>query len=263
MAHSGEGTMTALFVFVLGLILGSFANVVICRLPKNRSIIRPASHCVHCRKKIRAYDNIPLLSFILLKGKCRHCRKQISMRYPVVEFLMGLLFLAEYYRFGWSPLLFVRDFPFVFILLCVAFIDLENRIIPDELSLGGVVLGLLTSFAVPELGIIHSCLGAAFGFIVFYALAWSYFKMSGQSGLGGGDIKLLAMLGAFLGFQGVFVVLVLSSLGGSLAGVFWALWNKEKNILKTSIPFGPFLVGAGIFYDLIGNPLWLQFMIPI
>ncbi|MBI3533995.1 MAG: prepilin peptidase [Deltaproteobacteria bacterium] len=253
----------SIFIFVLGLIFGSFANVIIYRLPRDQSIVRPRSNCIHCKKQISFFDNVPLLSFVLLMGKCRHCHGKISIRYPIVEFLVGFVFLAVYKHVGFGFSLFFRDLPFVLILIIIAFIDVEHRIIPDELSLGGLVLGLVTSFLNPELGIVSSFIGAGFGFCVFYGLAWCYFKITQQSGLGGGDIKLLAMLGAFLGFHGIIIILMLSSISGSIIGILWALWNKEKNLLKTAIPFGPFLVVSGLFYYLIGNPLWLQFMIPI
>lgn len=245
---------------VLGLIFGSFANVVIARLPEGKSVVRPGSHCPNCKKSIAWYDNIPLLSYLALGAKCRGCGKKISLRYPVVEAMMALLFLAAKVRFGWDLLFFIRDIPFLFILVVITFIDLDHRIIPDELSIGGLVLGLATTWAVPDLGWIQSVAGAAVGFGLFYGLAWSYQKYKGRMGLGGGDIKLLAMLGAFLGVQGVFTTILISSIAGTLIGILWAVATRQKNLMTSAIPFGPFLVIGGLYYYFFGDSLWLPFM---
>jgi leader peptidase (prepilin peptidase)/N-methyltransferase len=258
----------------LGLLTGSFLNVVVARLPHGQSVVKPRSRCPGCQKLIAWYDNVPVLSYLLLRGKCRKCSKSISIRYPVIELLTALLFLAVLRKFGWSWLLPIRDWPFVAILVAVTFIDLEHRIIPDELSLGGLVWGLLTAWFVPGLGLIDAAIGAAVGFGLFYGLAFSYLKLTGRSGLGGGDIKLLAMLGAFLGIQGVFVSIFVSSVFGSLAGIAYALANSRKaasgvdvpqeetSLLKVAIPYGPFLVVGALYFYLLHDILWLRFMIP-
>ncbi|HAR41578.1 MAG TPA: prepilin peptidase [Bdellovibrionales bacterium] len=243
-----------------GLLIGSFVNVLVVRLPHDLSVVRPRSRCPECEALIHWYDNIPVLSFLLLRGKCRNCGKPISARYPVIELLTMLLFLAAHVRFGWSPLLFVRDWPFLAILVAITFIDLEHRIIPDVLSLGGMALGLLTSFLMPSGFWVVSISGAALGFGSFYLLAWVYEKFTGRMGMGGGDIKLLGMLGAFLGPQGVIASILISSVLGSLVGIGWALAKGEKEIMKTSIPYGPFLVIGGLYYYLLGDILWFQFM---
>ena len=256
----------------LGLVIGSFINVIVARLPYRQSIVRPRSRCVKCKKSIPWRDNIPVVSYVLLRGKCRYCKKAISIRYPVIEILTALLFLAANIRFGWSPLLFLRDWPFLMLMVCITFIDLEHRIIPDPLSLGGLALGLLTGWITFTTqspisnplypGWLSSILGAAFGFTVFYSLAWGYLKLTGRSGLGGGDIKLLAMLGAFLGPSGVFATIFISSIFGSIVGISWALIQGKKKLMRLSIPYGPFLVVGALYYYLLGDFLWFQFMTP-
>ncbi len=255
--------------FVFGALIGSFTNVIVARLPRGQSIVRPASHCPNCTKPVLKRDNVPILSYLWLRGRCRHCREPISPRYPVIEFLGGLLFLAAELKFGWSPLLVARDWPFITLLLAVTFIDLEHRIIPDSLSLGGLALGLVTCWFVPDLGWAQGFAGAAIGFGLFYLLAWGYRSFAGRSGLGGGDIKLLAMLGAFLGPAGVFATIMISSILGSIVGIAWGLVarrasseGQESNLMGLAIPYGPFLVIGGLYYYFLGDVLWFQFMIP-
>lgn len=259
--------LTYLVSIVFGLVMGSFLNVVVARLPHNQSIVHPRSRCVHCKKPIRVWDNLPVFSYLVLAGKCRYCKKSISLRYPVIEILTAVLFLTARIRWGWSLSLFYRDWPFLMILLSVTFIDLEHRIIPDALSLGGLVLGLLTCMSPSGdgmgLGWERSFLGAFFGFFSFYSLAFIYQKIAGRSGLGGGDIKLLAMLGAFLGPAGVFATIFISSIFGSLVGISWALFTNKKNLMKLTIPYGPFLVVGGLYYYFLGDVLWFQFMTPM
>jgi len=269
---------------IFGLIFGSFANVLIARLPHGKSIVRPASACPNCLEKIRWYDNLPVLSWLfILRGRCRSCRSPIAVRYPMVELLTAILFLACWSRYGWGWALWLRDWPLMVALVCVVFIDLDLRIIPDEISLGGLIYGLLTSFLDPRLDFVGAFLGASVGFGLFYGFAWIYWFLTKRSGLGGGDIKLLAMLGAFLGFRGVLTTILLSSVLGSLIGVLsvllgrWLLKKNEPNrlqdgthpsqtepsIMKAAIPYGPFLVIGAIFYHLLGDSAWLQSMIPI
>lgn len=251
------------FSIALGLVLGSFINVVVARLPRGKSIIRPGSHCPRCKKAVLWYDNIPVLSYLLLRGKCRSCKKSISIRYPIIELLTGLLFAAVQVRFGWSPFLFVRDWPFILILMSIVFIDLEHRIIPDVLSIGGLVLGLATCWFEYGPGWISSISGACIGFGTFYSLAWIYYRVSGRHGLGGGDIKLLAMLGAFLGPPGVLMTVLVSSVFGSFVGIGWAVLTRKKDMMKVSIPYGPFLVIGALCYYLLGDEIWPRFMTPM
>ncbi|MGK5087773.1 prepilin peptidase [Bdellovibrionota bacterium FG-2] len=266
--------LITLFIIACGLTLGSFLNVVVARLPHKKSIVRPGSHCPHCQAVVRWYDNIPVLSYLLLRGRCRACKAEISIRYPVIELLTALLFVAVYVRFGFGPWLFFRDWPFVMILVAVTFIDLEHRLIPDVLSLGGLVLGLLTCWMVPSVGWVSSISGAALGFGVFYAFAWIYERLTGRSGLGGGDIKFLAMLGAFIGPEGVFHAILISSVLGSVIGLGWGVFLRFRykraenspnlpNLMKLSIPYGPFLVLGGLYYYLLGDLIWFRFTTPI
>ncbi len=269
---SEEWLLPAGFVHVMailfGLVIGSFLNVVIARLPKRRSLVRPASSCPKCGSVLRWYDNIPVVSYLLLlRGKCRGCHAPISVRYPVVELLTALLFLTVTLKFGPSLLLVVRDWPFVAILVAITFIDLETRLIPDPLSLGGLVLGLATSYFTPGLGIVSSVFGAALGFGLFYGIAWYYQWRTGRAGMGGGDIKFLAMLGAFLGPIGVVTTVFVSSVLGTVIGMTYAWITRKKeggsgSLMKVSLPFGPFLVLGALYAYLLGDILWSPFMIP-
>lgn len=252
-----------LISLVFGLIVGSFLNVVIVRLPQGRSIVMPRSACPSCGRLIAAFDNIPVLSFLMLRGKCRSCRAKISVRYPLIEVLTAVLFLAVEMKFGLGPEVLFRHWPWVSILVAVTFIDLEHYLIPDQLSLGGSVLGLLTSLLPNEMGWQQSLLGFLFGFGCFYVLALVYFQVRGRSGMGGGDIKLLGMVGTFLGWQGVIFTIMLSSILGSFVGLIWARMQHKKDLMKFAIPYGPFLVIGALFYYFFGNQLWLQFMIPM
>lgn len=243
--------------------MGSFLNVVILRLPLEKSLVKPGSSCPRCRKRIRWFDNIPVVSYLLLRGKCRNCKKAISARYPLVEFLTALLFFASYQQWGWGVELWVRIWPFLASLVAITFIDLDHRIIPDELSLGGLVYGLATSWISTDLSFSSSLIAAVVGFSIFYFFAWAYEKIAHKDGLGGGDIKFLAMLGAFLGLSGVFYTILLSSISGSLLGIFWALATRKKNLMGLAIPYGPFLVLGALIYLFFKDVEWLQFMKPI
>jgi leader peptidase (prepilin peptidase)/N-methyltransferase len=247
---------------VLGLVIGSFLNVVVYRLPRKLSLVRPGSQCPGCGHKIRWFENIPVFSFLVQRGQCSKCKARISVRYPVIELLSALLFLVCNIKFGFSYLLFIRDWPFVSILVAVTFIDLEHRIIPDRLSLGGLGLGIATSFLTPGFGIVPALIGATFGFCVFYALAWAYLRFTGRSGLGGGDIKLLAMVGSFTGPGGVFATILISSIFGSLVGIVWGLVKGRKRVMTVAIPYGPFLVVGALYYYLLGDILWFRFTTP-
>jgi leader peptidase (prepilin peptidase)/N-methyltransferase len=251
---------------LFGLVIGSFLNVVIYRLPRGLSLVKPRSRCPGCEAPIRVYQNIPLLSYLYLRGKCAKCGIKISIRYPVVEFTTALLFIAVTVRFGLSPVTVLRDWVFVSLLVAITFIDLEHRIIPDYLSLGGLAWGLLTCYWSQQTGWVSCLSGAALGFSAFYALAWIYQRVAGRSGLGGGDIKLLAMLGAFLGPSGVFAAILISSVFGSIVGLTWALVSKlqgkKEGVMTFAIPYGPFLVVGGLYFYLLSDYLWFQFMTP-
>lgn len=252
------GWLTHLFSALMGLVVGSFLNVVIMRLPQKKSLSYPGSHCPKCGKSLRWFHNIPVLSFLTLRGRCSQCKTPISLRYPIVEVLTGLLFLATEIKWGFVYTLFIHDWPFVALLVAITFIDLEHRLIPDKLSLSGLIIGLLTAGVQP--GYLQAIEGAAFGFCFFYALAWIYQRFAGRSGLGGGDIKLLAMLGAFLGPSGVFATILISSILGSVIGISWGLIEKKRNpqsLMAFAIPYGPFLILGGLYYYLLSDIFWL------
>ncbi len=254
-----------LFVVLFGLVIGSFLNVVIARLPERKSLVRPGSKCPKCQYELRWFDNIPVLSYLLLRGKCRSCRSPITVRYPIVELLTGLLFFAVKIKFGLTALLIIRDFPFVAILVAITFIDLETRLIPDPLSLGGLTLGLLTCAFTPGLGLISGISGAALGFGLFYAIAWYYQWRTGRAGMGGGDIKFLAMLGAFLGPLGVLTTIFISSVLGTILGLSYAWVSRRQNggegsLMKVSLPYGLFLVVGALYTYLLGDLIWSPFM---
>jgi leader peptidase (prepilin peptidase)/N-methyltransferase len=233
-------------IFLLGAVVGSFLNVVILRLPaEGESIVFPSSRCPACRTAIRWYDNSPVLSYIMLRGKCRACRTSISLQYPLVEICMALLSLALYTKSGLS---FEFFFYFLFLgaLLAVIFIDIAHQIIPDKITLPGIVIGFAGSFFSTQVTWQQSGLGILLGGGVLYAIAEVYYFMTKREGMGGGDIKLLAMIGAFLGWQSLLFVVFASSLSGSVIGII-AMTRQGKGG-RTRIPFGPFLAIAAMVY---------------
>lgn len=239
--------MLCIFVGMFGLCMGSFFNVVICRLPKGESVCSPPSHCPSCGRSIKCYDNIPVLSYVLLRGRCRSCGVHISARYLMVELLTGGLFVAVFLQSGLTPQLGV-DLLFISLLINIAFIDLDTFLIPDVLSLTGIVLGFLSSFMSIRVSWPESLMGILIGGGALYAVASLYRLLRKQDGMGGGDIKLLAMIGAFIGALGVVFTIVAASLVGTIVGLAF-MRKSEKNIAGTMIPFGPFLsLGAVIFY---------------
>lgn len=242
---------------LLGLIIGSFLNVCIYRLPRGMSIVIPRSHCPDCGRFVAWYDNIPLLSFLFLMGRCRQCRKKIPWRYPLVELLSGALSYLVFLKFGAG-----LPYLFYFVLLAaplvvITLIDLEHLIIPDLLSLPGIGVGLLSSLFLSEgpllESLIDSVLGLLSGGLALFLVSWVYEKLRRQEGIGGGDIKLAAMLGAFFGWKGVVLILFFSSLLGSLTGLFLILVYRKG--LKTVIPYGPFLSAGALFYLFLGPEL--------
>ena len=237
-------------VFAFGAIIGSFLNVCIVRLPEQRSIVRPPSHCPTCRRDIAWYDNVPLLSYVLLRGRCRGCGTRISPLYPAVELLTGALAVALWLRLG-PTLAFAGYFVFAAALITVTFIDLDHRIIPDVISLPGILVGLAVSFVSPLVTPVDAVLGILAGGGVLLAIALAYQTIRGQEGMGGGDVKLLAMIGAFLGWQSVFVTLMVASLIGSLIGVVLMLYQRADT--KLAIPFGPFLACGALIYLFFGD----------
>src|SRR5216110_1322872 len=212
------GWLVLSLAFALGACIGSFLNVCIYRLPQDESVLRPASRCPRCATPIAWRDNIPLLSWLLLGARCRACRAPIQARYPLVEAATGALAVLALVGFGPSPAAAVA-FLFTAALLLITFIDLDHRFIPDEVSLPGIVVGLASAFLPGRIAPADALLGVLIGGGVLWTVAWGYERWTGVEGMGYGDVKLLAMIGAFLGWQAVPAVLVVASLTGSLAGM--------------------------------------------
>jgi leader peptidase (prepilin peptidase)/N-methyltransferase len=235
--------MVIAFAALLGAVVGSFLNVCIRRIPLRESIVLPGSHCPQCRAPIRTLDNIPLLSWMLLRGSCRACGEPIGLRYPLVEALTAVAAVALYVRFGETPALAVAAL-FTAAMIVITFIDLDHLIIPDVISLPGIVIGFLLAL----LGLGPSWQDSLAGILVGGGFLWvvaeGYYRLTGREGMGGGDIKLLGMIGAFLGWQSVFLVLLLSSISGSVFGGALMLLRGADS--KVAIPFGPFLALGGM-----------------
>ncbi len=236
--------------FITGCVFGSFYNVVIHRLPLGESIVSPGSRCPGCGNSIAARDNIPLLSYLLLGGRCRNCGSRISLRYPLVEAASGLLALALFDRYGLSPQLPI-EFIFCSLLLIITMIDFDTMLIPDVLSLPGIALGAGLSFFTPRLFWWQSLIGIALGGGVFYLIAAGFSFVRHKEGLGGGDIKLLAMIGAFLGWKGVVFTIMASSVSGIIIAVP-LMWRSPKG-LGAHLPFGPFLALGAVSYIFWGE----------
>jgi leader peptidase (prepilin peptidase)/N-methyltransferase len=235
--------------FLVGACIGSFLNVVIHRLPRGESIVSPRSRCPDCGREIRALENIPIVSFIALGRKCSGCGGAISWRYPAVELLTAVGFAVIFLLDG-PGFTLLRDLLFFSLLIPIVFIDIDHRIIPDELSLGGLAAGLLLSF-LPGGDWKGSVVGALLGGGILYATAFLYEKIRGAEGMGGGDIKLLAMIGAFVGWRGTVATIFFGALLGSVGGIL--SMRKGGEGLKTAIPFGPYLCAAALGARFLGG----------
>lgn len=242
--------------FLFGALFGSFANVVILRMPAEESIVRPRSRCNSCKKPIAWYDNIPIASWIIRRGRCRNCGAKFSVRYPVVELLTALLFASVFALDGWSWSL-LEHLLFIWPLVVCTFIDFDHMILPDEFTLSGIVIGLLGAALNPDRGFLDALGGVLLGGGFLWFMAWLYFSMTGNEGMGGGDIKLLAWIGAVLGAQSVPYVIVVSAVVGSIVGLLLA-W-KQRQGLKTMIPYGPYLAFGAVSFLLGGRTLAEQY----
>ena len=237
-----------IFALLFGLIIGSFLNVCIYRLPRDMSIIHPPSTCPQCGKRIQFYDNIPVISYILLRGKCRTCHNPIPLQYPVVELLSGLLSVGIFLKYGFS-LQYMVFFIFCDALLLISFIDLQHKIIPDILSVPGALLGLLLAvFKInPQVTWWDSLIGIVGGTGFFYLIAFLFLWLRKKEGMGMGDVKLLAMIGAWMGWRPLPFIILIASLSGTLIGGGTLFLSRKK--FDENIPFGPFLViGALVFF---------------
>jgi leader peptidase (prepilin peptidase) / N-methyltransferase len=241
------------FSCLFGLALGSFLNVCIYRIPLNQSIIYPPSSCPHCRERIRFYDNLPVISYLILMGRCRKCGNSISPQYPLVEATTAVLSLALFLKLG-ASLEYLFFLLFGAALIAIAFIDLHHKIIPDVLSLPGIVVGFAFSLLPSSpLSWSDSLIGviSGGGFLLLVGLAFE--KITGREGMGMGDVKMLAMIGAWMGWRSLLFIILLSSLAGSLIG--GAMLVLTRRGAKARIPFGPFLALGTFGYLFFGSEL--------
>jgi len=232
--------------------MGSFFNVVIFRLPKEKSIIKPRSYCPACKHNIPWYYNIPVISYFQLKGKCKFCKAKIPPRYPVVEALTGLVFYFVFVEYGLSlELVFSLIFSSIFIILF--FTDIETRILPDELTIGGSILAIIYSFLRNDLSYKQSLLGALIGFVIFVGSYFFFLKIKNQEALGGGDIKYIILIGALFGPLSMLLIIILSSFMGILTwGVLILFFKKGKNY---ELPYGSFLSLTAFLFMFYGEHL--------
>ena len=239
-----------IFSAVFGSVVGSFLNVCIFRIPTGKSIVFPRSHCTNCQYPIRLYDNIPIISYLILKGRCRNCNAEISPIYPAVEILTAILSLLLFLRYGFS-LQYLLTFIFVCALIIITFIDLEHQIIPDVITLPGIPIFFLSAVFVMNIRYLDSLLGILIGGGCLYLIAAGYELLKKREGMGGGDIKLLAMVGAFFGWQSLWFILLAASLLGAIVGISVMISKGED--MKYAVPFGPFLSIAAVAYIFFGE----------
>jgi leader peptidase (prepilin peptidase) / N-methyltransferase len=245
-------TFGVVVVGLFGLLFGSFFNVCIARLPAGVSVVTPPSRCPSCRARILWYDNVPVLSYVLLGGRCRSCRARISLRYPAVEVATAVLFVTQALAFGDDPVLLAHRLVLTSTLIVLFGTDLETQRLPNVITLPGLGVGLVWSLFVPP-GFAAAALGAALGAGVLLAIRWIWLRASGVEGMGLGDVKMLALVGAFLGWQQVIVVLFLASLAGAVIGVILAAVGGRS--LQSRLPFGTFIALAAFVASLVGPDL--------
>jgi leader peptidase (prepilin peptidase)/N-methyltransferase len=276
-------TFIGIFVFLFGLIIGSFLNVCIVRIPSGKSIVLPASACPKCGLAIRPYDNIPVLSYLLLRGKCRGCKTKISPMYPAVELLTGLLFLGCFYVFGISVET-AKWAAFSAIMVVLVFTDLRERILPDVVNFTGLGIGLIFSLFIkptdgtalwianhlfdypppsPVLSLVDAILGAAVGGGLLWLVSEAYFKLRGREGMGLGDVKMMLMAGAFLGAKRTLLTILAGSLLGSVLGLAVILARRKD--AEYELPFGTFLGAGALLVVFFGTPVvnWYQSLLMV
>jgi leader peptidase (prepilin peptidase) / N-methyltransferase len=255
-----------MIVFIFGLVFGSFANVVIYRLPKGKSIVRPGSQCPSCGKDILWYDNIPLISYILLRGRCRFCKKHISARYFLIELVTGILFLLIYLKFGMGVSFFIYTL-FAFSLLIMGFIDIDTYLISDVIVLPCIVIGFASSVLYPRMhyeltgsgSILYSLTGIILGGGLLLLLGMVGKLLFRKEAMGGGDVKLLAMIGAFLGWKSVFMTIFFASLLGTVISL--TLIALKKKTMEDYVPFGPYLGLGAVISMFYKGMIFLGFFI--
>ena len=236
---------------LLGLVIGSFLNVCIHRLPQRKSIVSPASSCPRCGYVLRWYDNIPVLSYLALRGRCRGCKAPISLRYPIVELVTMGVFVAHYLVFGLDIMLVPRLL-FACALIVLFAIDLEHHLLLDVITLPGIVVGLAFSLMLPP-GIVSAAIGVLVGGGILWLIGEAYYRYAGEEGMGGGDVKMLAMIGAFLGWKLAVLTLVFSSLAGSIVGL--VVIASRRGGMKYALPYGTFLAIGALVASLFGDPI--------
>jgi leader peptidase (prepilin peptidase) / N-methyltransferase len=273
-----SATLIGIFVFLFGLVIGSFLNVCIVRIPEHKSIVMPASACPKCGAAIRPYDNIPVVSYLLLRGKCRKCKTKISPMYPLVELLTGILFFACYRVFGLTPEA-AKWAAFSALMVVLVFTDLRERVLPDMVNYTGFGIGLGISFftqptdgtalwlsnhvfafppPAPVLSFADALLGAAVGSGLLWLVSEAYFRLRGREGMGLGDVKMMLMAGAFLGTKRTLLTILAGSLLGSLLGLVFILARRKES--NYELPFGSFLGMAALLVVFFGTPVvnWYQ-----
>ena len=244
--------ISLVFAFVFGAVVGSFLNVCIFRLPQEQSIVLPSSHCFSCKRPIAFYDNIPLISFILLQGKCRNCKTPLSYQYPLVELLTGVTSLACIIKWG-VTFNALSIFIFIAALIVITFIDFEHKIIPDVISLPGILYGLLLSLVWTRITFLDSLLGVLLGGGSLLLVAGLYYLLTKEEGMGLGDVKLLAMMGAFLGWKSILFIIMIGSFTGAVIGIAVMLIKRKDR--RYAIPFGPFLSLVAVCYIFYGQEI--------
>ncbi|MBW2219142.1 MAG: prepilin peptidase [Deltaproteobacteria bacterium] len=238
------------YVFIFGLCIGSFLNVCIYRLPEGKSFAMSRSECPACGNMIRFYDNIPVLSYLILRGHCRHCKVSISVRYVFVELITGFCAICTFVKFGLT-LEGLIYFIFIAALIVVIFIDIDHKIIPDIITKPGIPICFIASFALASMTMKASIIGILAGGGSLFLVAWVYKLITKREGMGRGDIKLLAMIGALIGWKGVLFTIYAASVAGTLVGIPVILLNKKN--FRFAIPFGPFLSVGAIAYIFYGE----------
>ena len=247
-----ESIFFMLWVGLIGLVVGSYLNVLIHRIPRGKSTVLPRSSCPYCHGPIRARDNLPVLSFLLLRGRCRNCQAPISWRYPLIEGLTAVLFMASFYRFGIGPYL-VHALVFCCLMVLLAAIDVEHFLLPDRITLPGILVGLALQLWAPMPGLLDAVIGTLIGAGILILVINYWYWWRGEEGMGIGDVNMLAMIGAFLGWQGVLTTIVLSTSSGALVGIVMLLAGRLG--MRSRLPFGFFLALGALLTLFFGDLL--------
>jgi leader peptidase (prepilin peptidase)/N-methyltransferase len=249
-------TITLVALTLIGACIGSFLNVCIYRLPRRESLMWPASHCTSCGRTLAWYENVPVLGWLALRGRCRTCGSHISIIYPIVELITAVIFVAGYLIYGWTPLLAARLL-FACAMIVLFVIDLQHQILPNVITVPGIVIGFVLSVVMPP-GWLSSLIGIVVGGGVLFAIMEIYARARGFEGLGMGDVKMLAMIGAFLGWPLMLLTLVLASFAGSVVGV--GMMATRRGGMQTALPFGTFLAVGALVAAVVGDPILTWYM---